>query len=126
MSRGGDSARLMDGRYFCSCFETNWGGVRRKSEVCTHIAAVILHREYSRLLQPIYAAVIIMYCEGDYRLEIMDKEIKVIKQVKLMINDVLKLRYKVTYIITSNKPKTVLYKSIYILDIYNNLNANYI
>ncbi|WP_243675815.1 hypothetical protein [Vulcanisaeta distributa] len=40
------------------------GGIRRKSEVCTHIAAVILHREYSRLLQPIYAAVINMECDG--------------------------------------------------------------
>lgn len=43
--------RFRDGRYFCSCFETSWGGLRRKGEVCTHIAAVILHREYSRLLQ---------------------------------------------------------------------------
>ncbi|WP_054853925.1 hypothetical protein [Vulcanisaeta distributa] len=39
--------RFKDGRYFCSCFETSWGGIRRKSEICTHIAAVILHREYS-------------------------------------------------------------------------------
>ncbi len=34
---------------------------------------VILHREYSRPTQPIYAAVLNMEYEGDYYIEIMDK-----------------------------------------------------
>lgn len=59
-------------------------------------------------MQPVYAAVITMECEGgDYHLEVMDKEVKVIRQVKLMGSDVAKPRYKFTYIITSNNPKTV-------------------
>ncbi len=48
-----------------------------------------------------------MNCDVDYHLEVLDKEVKVIKQVKAMSNDVLKPRYKFTYIITSNNPKTV-------------------
>lgn len=48
-----------------------------------------------------------MECHGDYHLEVMDKEVKVIKQVKAMSNDILKPRYRVTYIITSNNPKTI-------------------
>ncbi|GAB6947812.1 hypothetical protein JCM16161A_19420 [Vulcanisaeta sp. JCM 16161] len=98
--------RLRDGRYYCSCFETGWG-LRRRSEICTHIAAVILYREYSKLMQPIYAAVINMECDGDYYLEVLDKEVKVIKQVKAMSSDILKPRYRATYVITSNEPKTV-------------------
>ncbi|WP_243676157.1 hypothetical protein [Vulcanisaeta distributa] len=83
------------------------GGMRRKSEICTHIAAVILHREYSKLLQPIYAAVINMECHGDYHMEVMDKEVKVIKQVKAMSSGILKPRYKLTYVVVSESPKTV-------------------
>ena len=98
--------RLKEGRYYCSCFETSWG-LRRKAEVCTHIAAVILHREYSKLMQPIYAAVLAMECEGDYHLEVLDRDVKVIKQVKALSSDLLKPRYKVTYIITSEEPKTI-------------------
>ncbi|WP_054853924.1 hypothetical protein [Vulcanisaeta distributa] len=48
-----------------------------------------------------------MECEGDYYLEITDKEVKVIKQVKALSNDVLKPRYKLTYVIVSERPKTV-------------------
>ena len=98
--------RFKDGRYYCSCFETSWG-LRRKAEICTHIAAVILHREYSRLMQPIYAAVLSMDCVGDYYLEVLDKDAKVIKQVKALSSDLLKPKYHVTYIITSEEPRTV-------------------
>ena len=98
--------RFKEGRYYCSCFETSWG-LRRKAEICTHIAAVILHREYSKLTQPIYAAVLTMECEGDYYLEILDSDVKVIKQVKALSSDVVKPKYRVTYIITSEEPKTV-------------------
>ena len=98
--------RFRDGRYYCSCFETSWG-LRRKAEVCTHIAAVILYREYSRLMQPIYAAVLTMECDGDYHIEVLDKDVKVIKQVMALNTDLLKPRYHVTYIITSEEPKTV-------------------
>ncbi|WP_243675971.1 hypothetical protein [Vulcanisaeta distributa] len=48
-----------------------------------------------------------MDCEGDYYLEVLDKEVKVIKQVKPMSNDLLKPRYKLTYVIVSESPKTV-------------------
>ena len=98
--------RFRDGRYYCSCFETSWG-LRRKAEVCTHIAAVILYREYSRLMQPIYAAVLSMECDGDYHIEVLDKDVKVVKQVRALSSDLLKPRYKVTYIITSEEPKTI-------------------
>ena len=98
--------RFKDGRYYCSCFETSWG-LRRKAEVCTHIAAVILYREYSRLMQPIYAAVLGMECDGDYHIEILNKEVRVIKQVKTLSSDLLKPKYRVTYIITSEEPKTI-------------------
>ena len=98
--------RFKDGRYYCSCFETSWG-LRRKAEVCTHIAAVILYREYSKLMQPIYTAVLSMECDGDYYLEVLDRDIKVIKQVRALSSDLLKPKYHVTYIITSEEPKTV-------------------
>ena len=98
--------RFRDGRYYCSCFELNWG-LRRKAEVCTHIAAVILYREYSRLMQPIYVAVLTMECVGDYYLEVLDKGVKVNKQVRALSSDLLKPKYRVTYIITSEEPRTV-------------------
>ena len=98
--------RLKDGRYYCSCFETSWG-LRRKAEICTHIAAVILHREYSRLMQPIYAAVLSMDCIGDYHIEVLDRDVRVVKQVRALSSDLLKPRYKVTCIITSEEPKTI-------------------
>ena len=98
--------RLKDGRYYCSCFETSWG-LRRKAEICTHIAAVILYREYSRLMQPIYVAVLSMECVGDYHIEVLNKDVKVIKQIRALSTDLLRLRYHVTYVITSEVPKTV-------------------
>ena len=98
--------RLRDGRYYCSCFESSWG-LRRRAEVCTHIAAVILHREYSKLMQPVYAAVLSMECNGDYHLEVLDREVSVIKQVRALSTDLLRPKYHVTYIITSEVPKTV-------------------
>ena len=98
--------RFKDGRYYCSCFETSWG-LRRRAEICTHIAAVILYREYSKLTQPIYAAVLSMDCDGDYYLEVLDRDVKVIKQIRALSTDLLRPRYKVTYIITSEEPKTI-------------------
>ena len=40
-------------------------------------------------------------------LEVLDREVRVIKQVKALSSDLLKPRYRVTYIITSEEPKTV-------------------
>ena len=82
-------------------------GLRRKAEICAHIAAVILYREYSKLIQPIYAAVLTMECIGDYHLEALDREVKVTKQVMALSSDLLKPRCHATYIITSEEPKTV-------------------
>ena len=96
--------RFKDGRYYCTCFESSWGS-RRENDVCTHVAAVILYREYSRLMEPIYAAVISMECLGDYYLDVLDSEVNVIKQVKTLSNNI-KPKYRITYIITSNNPKT--------------------
>ena len=98
--------RFRGGRYYCSCFETRWG-LRRGAEICTHIAAVILYREYSRLMQPVYAAVLSMECEGDYYLEVLDECVRVTKHVRPLSSDLLRPRYKVIYIITSEGPKTV-------------------
>ena len=98
--------RFRDGRYYCSCFETSWG-LRRRAEICTHIAAVILYREYSKLMQPVYAAVLTMECDGDYHLEARDKDVKVTKQVKALSSDLLRPKYQVTCIITSEGPKTI-------------------
>ncbi|MGC9180238.1 MAG: hypothetical protein ACP5GZ_08560 [Vulcanisaeta sp.] len=81
--------------------------MRRKSEVCTHIAAVILHREYSRLTQPIYAAVLSMECDGDYHIEVLDKEVKTIKRVRALSSDLTRPRYRVVYVLMSDEPKTV-------------------
>ena len=72
-------------------------GLRRRAEICTHIAAMILHREYSKLMQPIYAAVLSMECNGDYHLEALDKDVRVTKQVRALSTDLLKPRYRMTY-----------------------------
>ena len=58
-------------------------------------------------MQPIYAAVLSMDCEGDYYLEVLDKEVKVVKQVRALSSDVTKPKYHVTYVTTSEEPKTV-------------------
>lgn len=75
--------------------------------VLRRIKVITLHREYSKLMQPIYAAVLTMECNGDYYLEVLDREVRVIKQVKALSTDLLKPRYRVTYIITSEVPRTV-------------------
>ena len=75
--------------------------------MCTHIAAVILYREYSKLMQPIYAAVLTMECDGDYHIEVLNKDVKVVKQVRALSSDLLKPRYHVTYILVSSEPRTV-------------------
>ena len=36
------------GRYECDCFYRAWGRRRRK-EICTHIAAVMLHRRQRKI-----------------------------------------------------------------------------
>ncbi|ADN49537.1 hypothetical protein Vdis_0124 [Vulcanisaeta distributa DSM 14429] len=53
-------------------------------------------------MQPVY-----MECDGDYHVEVLDREVRVIRQVRVLNNDLLKPRYRVTYVITSEKPKTV-------------------
>lgn len=60
-------------------------------------------------MQIIYAAVISMKCNGDYYVEVLDKDVKVTKQMKALSSDVLKPRYHVMYILMSSKPKTVKY-----------------
>ncbi len=52
-------------------------------------------------MQPVY-----MECDGDYRIEVLEG-VKVIKRVRVLSSDVIKLRYHVTYVIMSEKPRTV-------------------
>ena len=80
--------------------------------VLRRIKVITLHREYSKLMQPVYAAVLTMECKGDYYLEVLDREVRVIKQVKALSTDLLKPRYRVTYIITSEVPRTVRVKYV--------------
>ena len=40
-------------------------------------------------------------------MEVLDREVKVAKQVRTLSSDVIKPRYHVTYAITSEEPKTV-------------------
>ena len=46
-----------------------------------------------------------MECDGDYYLEVLDRDVKVIKQVRALSSDLLKPKYHVTCIITSEGPK---------------------
>jgi hypothetical protein len=98
--------RFKDGKYYCSCFESNWG-LRRKSEICTHIAAVILYRNYRKLDSEVYASVINIECV-DYYLEIPSEfrgKVKVVKSVRIVdATDKLNPRHRVTYVIYANEP----------------------
>jgi len=98
--------RLRDGRYYCSCFESNWG-LRRRSEICTHIAAVILYRNYRKLDSDVYASVVNIECV-DYYLEIPSEfrgRVKVVKSVRVVdSSDRLNPRHRVTYVIYSSEP----------------------
>jgi len=98
--------RFKDGRYYCSCFESNWG-LRRKSEICTHIAAVILYRNYRRLDSDVYASVVNIECT-DYYLEIPSElkgKVRVVKSVKVIdATDKLNPRHRVTYVIYASEP----------------------
>jgi len=101
--------RLRDGRYYCSCFESSWG-LRRKSEICTHIAAVILYRNYKRLDSDVYASVVNIECT-DYYLEIPGElrgKVKVVKSVRVVdSSDRLNPRHRVTYVVYSSEPLEV-------------------
>jgi len=101
--------RFRDGRYYCSCFESSWG-LRRKSEICTHIAAVILYRNYKRLDSDVYASVVNIECT-DYYLEIPSEfrgRVKVVKSVKVIdAADKLNPRHRVTYVVYSSEPMEV-------------------
>ena len=98
--------RLRDGRYYCSCFESNWG-LRRRSEICTHIAAVILYRNYKRLDSDVYVSVVNIECV-DYYLEIpseLRSKVRVVKSVRVVdSSDRLNPRHRVTYVIYSSEP----------------------
>ncbi len=98
--------RFRDGKYHCSCFESNWG-LRRRSEICTHIAAVILYRNYRRLDSEVYASVINIECI-DYYLEIPSElkgKVKVVKSVRVIdATDKLNPRHRVTYVIYADEP----------------------
>ncbi|MGC8606243.1 MAG: hypothetical protein ACP5GZ_00150 [Vulcanisaeta sp.] len=48
-----------------------------------------------------------MECKGDYYIEIMDKEVKAIRQVRALSSNLTEPRYRVTYVITSNEPRAV-------------------
>lgn len=58
-------------------------------------------------MQLIYAAVLTMNCEGDYHIGVLDKDVKVIKQVRTLSNDLLKPKYHVTCVLVSGEPRTV-------------------
>ncbi len=98
--------RFKDGKYHCSCFESNWG-LRRRSEICTHIAAVILYRNYRKLDSEIYVSVVNIECV-DYYLEIPSElrgKVKVAKSVRVVdSSDRLNPRHRVTYVIYANEP----------------------
>jgi len=101
--------RFKDGRYYCSCFESSWG-LRRRSEVCTHIAAVILYRNYKKLDSEVYASVINIECV-DYYLEIPSElkgKAKVVKSVRVVdSSDRLNPRHRVTYVVYSSEPMEI-------------------
>jgi hypothetical protein len=98
--------RFKENKYQCSCFESNWG-LRRRSEICTHIAAVILYRNYKKLDSEVYASVINIECV-DYYLEIPSElkgRVKVVKSVKVIdATDKLNPRHRVTYVVYSSEP----------------------
>ena len=101
--------RFKDGRYYCSCFESSWG-LRRKSEVCTHIAAVILYRNYRRLDSDVYASVVNIECV-DYYLEIPSElrgKVRIVKSVRVIdATDKLNPRHRVTYVIYADEPMEI-------------------
>jgi hypothetical protein len=98
--------RFKENKYQCSCFESSWG-LRRKSEICTHIAAVILYRNYRKLDSEVYASVINIECV-DYYLEIPSElkgKVKVVKSVRVVdSSDRLNPRHRVTYVIYASEP----------------------
>ena len=59
------------------------------------------------MIYPIYAAALSMECLGDYHIEVLNNDVEVTKQVRALSTDLLRPRYHVTYIITSEEPKTV-------------------
>jgi hypothetical protein len=101
--------RFKENKYQCSCFESNWG-LRRKSEICTHIAAVILYRNYRKLDSDVYASVINIECT-DYYLEIPSElkgKVRVVKSVRVVdSSDRLNPRHRVTYVIYADEPMEI-------------------
>ena len=101
--------RFKENKYQCSCFESNWG-LRRRSEVCTHIAAVILYRNYRKLNSDVYASVINIECV-DYYLEIPSElkgKVRVVKSIRVIDStDKLNPRHRVTYVIYASEPMEV-------------------
>jgi hypothetical protein len=84
--------------------------LRRRSEVCTHIAAVILYRNYKKLDSDVYASVLNIECT-DYWLEIPSElrgKVKVVKSVRVIdATDKLNPRHRVTYVIYADEPMEV-------------------
>jgi hypothetical protein len=84
--------------------------LRRKSEICTHIAAVILYRNYRRLDSEVYASVVNIECV-DYYLEIPSElkgRVKVVKSVRVVdSSDRLNPRHRVTYVVYSSEPMEI-------------------
>jgi hypothetical protein len=101
--------RFKENKYQCSCFESNWG-LRRKSEICTHIAAVILYRNYKKLDSEVYASVVNIECV-DYYLEIPSEfrgKVRVAKSIKVIDStDKLNPRHRVTYVVYADEPMEI-------------------
>lgn len=92
----------VNGRYYCSCFESSWG-LRRRNEICTHIAAVMLYRRYKSLMEDVYVFTIHGQCI-DYLLQIPSgykHEIRIIKKERRASGEGLK---DVTYILWAKEP----------------------
>jgi len=57
-----------EGRWFCTCYLSAFG-FRRRREICTHIAAVLLYRRYRKALQRledrrVYVVEAVVECRG--------------------------------------------------------------
>lgn len=55
-----------EGRWYCTCYFTAFG-IRRRRDICTHVAAVLLYRRYKRALEKlqnwrVYVAEAVVEC----------------------------------------------------------------
>ncbi|MCU7786970.1 hypothetical protein ODS41_03375 [Pyrobaculum sp. 3827-6] len=57
-----------EGRWLCTCYYTQFG-LKRRRDICTHVAAVMLYRRYKRALEKaerttVYVAEAVVECRG--------------------------------------------------------------